>query len=102
MNRNGARSLSHSMSVGKPRCSFDATSASSCEYAASTDCSDVNDCGSSFSFMAMDMFVRCPWSVVRGPLLDVHRLNGPRTTDHAQNHTSTLIVSEPVSRSSWI
>src|SRR5947209_20524333 len=46
---NGARSLSHSTRQGSPRLSLEATSASSCAYAASTDCSGVSSAGRSFS-----------------------------------------------------
>ena len=53
MNRYGASSLSHSISTGSPRTSLLATSASSCEYAASTACSAVSDAGRSFSVMVM-------------------------------------------------
>src|SRR5947209_4227255 len=55
MNRYGASSLSHSTSTGKPRMSLPATSASSCEYPASTACSGLSDAGRSFSVMAMDI-----------------------------------------------
>src|SRR5438128_5164232 len=55
MYRNGATSLSASISTGRPRISFDATSASSAEYAASTAWSAVSACGRSRSVITLDM-----------------------------------------------
>src|SRR5262245_11508464 len=55
MNRYGASSLSHSTRTGNPRISLLATSASSCEYAASTACSGVSDAGRSVSVTLSDI-----------------------------------------------